>query len=408
MAAHGLGRQRLAVAYLFALSGINMGAWAARTVEVKNRVGLSEGAWGTILVANTVGMVATSLLVAALIGRVGVRRFTLIGVPVMLAGLLACALAKTQPALALALFAWGVGGGITSAPLNALAVGLEQDYARPIMISFHACFSGGLLSGSLLTAGLARAGVGIVPEFAGVQAALALGFLACVSSLPRDRPRRAVAAAAGSLRTLLHRLRRRFSGQLLLIGLIASCTLIAEGAANSWSSIYVGDSLHASAATAALAPAAFAAMQLVGRLLGDRLVLRLGRSRFLVLCGLVASLGLAWGLASGSVAGGILAFAATGGGLAGAVPTAYAIAGNQPRLTAGEGVAAIILISQPAFMLGPLLIGWIAQPTSVRVGLFLPVLAVLAMALLAFRVRDPGIRQVEPPEPGPAPVLPVA
>ncbi|MGZ4397009.1 MAG: MFS transporter [Gaiellaceae bacterium] len=409
MAAWQLRRRRLAVAYVFTITGVAMGSWAARTPDVKSQAHLGTLGWGAVNLVNALAGLAMVLVVTMAIARVGARPFVLVGVPLSHASLFACTFAHSGLHLALGLAAWGITGGALGATINTQAASMEQVYGRPIMVSFHACFSGGLLGGSLLTAALSHFGVGITLQFAVMQSVLLAGFALVAPMLPPDRLATLadeVRSGGASVLRLLRRLYRRFPRQLILLAAIASCSLVAEGSASVWGAVYVGKSLHAGDATGALAVSAFAAMQLAGRLVGDRFVARLGRSRFLVLCGLVASLGLAWGLASGAVIGGILAFGALGGGLAAVVPTTYGAAANQPELTAGEGVSAVVLLSQPAFVLGPFVIGWIASPTSVRVGLFLPVLTTLVLALLAFRLRDPGIRRSDAaPELQPLPEL---
>jgi MFS family permease len=195
----------------------------------------------------------------------------------------------------------------------------------------------------------------------------------------------------------VRRITRRFSTQLVLLGTIAFCSLFAEACSNTWGAIYAHDSLHGSKAAGAFVVSAYAVMQLAGRLIGDRVVVWIGRRRFLVISGLIASLGLAVGLASGSVVGAILGFAALGLGLAATVPTAFGAAGNLPEHSSGVSVLGVSFFSLPAGLVGPVIVGLLAASTSVRVGLFIPVLAALILSLLGIRVRDHGIRSLGVP-----------
>src|SRR5260221_5567981 len=125
-----------------------------------------------------------------------------------------------------------MGAGLQT-PLNANAVFIERAYGRPIMASFHAWFSIGLLGGSLVAAAVTQLDVSVSTQLAVTGVALVGGFLATIPFLPADE-----AAIPGRAR------RRALSRQLLLLGAIAFCSSMGEGAATAWSNVYVPESLH--------------------------------------------------------------------------------------------------------------------------------------------------------------------
>ncbi|MGZ4385871.1 MAG: hypothetical protein ACXVZO_02995, partial [Gaiellaceae bacterium] len=75
MAAWQLRRRRLAVAYVFILSGVAMGSWAARTPDIKSQAHLGDGGWGTVNLVNAMAGLVMLLVVTVAITRLGSRPF---------------------------------------------------------------------------------------------------------------------------------------------------------------------------------------------------------------------------------------------------------------------------------------------------------------------------------------------
>jgi MFS family permease len=382
-------RSRVAVAYSFALFGFILGAWASRAAEIKQHVGVGKGTYGLLLAAGPVGALAAFAIIRLVIARLGSRRLLLVIGPGCALTPVLFALTTSPWTFAPAFFLNGIFGAALQTPLNANAVLVERRYGRPIMASFHAWFSIGLLFGSLVSAVAARADVDLRLELAVVGGLLVAGFAVSTPFLPADevpdteRPRRA----------------RAISRQLVILGSIAFCSSLGEGAATAWGNIYIRDSLHAGATVGAIAYAFYALCASISRLSSDRLLHRMGRRRFLRTAGLIASAGIATGLALGNVTGGFVTLAAIGIGLAAVIPTIFGAAGNQPGYTPGEGIATVTLLYWPAFLLGPVIIGNLGQATSLRTALFVPVVTAAVLAVLAQWVRN-----TDDPVEGPVPL----
>lgn len=374
-----LQQRRAAVCFTFVLLGLVVGGWVSRIPDVKDHVGLNSAGWGSVSVASSIGSLFAVLLGSAISGRIAPRRITLFAAPLALCAPLLLGLAPSPAFLVPALLFFGFCTGSLSGPVNALAATVERAYGRPIMASFHACFSVGTLAGGLLGALAAKTGMTVTEQFGATSAVLALGLLACRPFLPRD-----AAVAPGEKSLPVH---KRWTPQLLLISAVAAFSSLGEGAANQWSALYAHDYLHASSGTAAITYSTFALTMTVGRSTGDRFVSRLGRARFLRYSGLLAAAGLGAGLLTGTVAGAIVGFGVMGAGMSCIVPTAYAAAGNQDDLPAAQGVSTVVTTAWPAFLIGPPAIGWMAQVTNLRVALLCVVAAPLVVAVLGGRVR---------------------
>lgn len=190
---------------------------------------------------------------------------------------------------------------------------------------------------------------------------------------------------AGAGAPLLARPTRALAG----LGALAFCVLLAEGAMFDWSAVYLAGTLAAGPAVAAAGLAVFQGAMGTGRLAGDRLAQRLGPG---VLAGAGAVLAAA-GLAAVAVAptpGVALAGLAVGGlGLASVFPLALRTAAA--RAPAGEAAVALAAVSTTGylgFMVGPPLIGGLAELGGLRTALGVVVaLCVVAAVLSQVTVR---------------------
>ena len=370
------GAARAAVALLFLLLGTTMGSWLSRAPDVKARVGLDDAAWGAALVGTTVGSFLALALVALLINRAGPRRLVLLAAPGLLVVGVALTASSRPALLAAMLVLFGLSASLLNTPMNAQAVAVERAYGRPVMSSFHACYSLGTLLGALLGSAAAALEVHPALQLLASGAVLAGLLAAAVAHLPVDPPPVPAEDQAP----------RRFTPGLLLLAAMALCALLAESTASGWSAIYVSQALGGGGALGAVAYACFAGTMSTGRVLGDRVARRLGRRRFLQASGAVAAAGLGLGLSIPTPLVACLGFALLGAGLSCVIPNVYGLAGNQPGVSPGAGIATVTISSWPAFLVGPPLIGLLSSQTSLRAALLLVVAAAAVIALLAGRL----------------------
>jgi MFS family permease len=171
----------------------------------------------------------------------------------------------------------------------------------------------------------------------------------------------------------------------MLIIVVAFFELFCEGTATSWSSVYVHDSIGASSAVAALTFGFYSLTMTLGRLIGDRLVLSVGVGRLVWIGGLLAFCGLGLALLVQRPLAALIGFALFGLGLSCQAPTLFRAAGELP-LPEGQGLAALLAFSWPAFLLVAPVIGGLADVTSLRSALLVTLGAALVMVSLAGRL----------------------
>jgi MFS family permease len=391
----GLRGARVAVIAYFALLGIANGVWLARIPAIKQDLHLTDGVLGLALLSGPVGAVAAMLIASRVVHRVGSRRSTMIAG--ILAALLpvALGLAPSLAALMVALAAFGLAAGMLDASMNSQAVLVERGVGRPLMASFHACYSFGGMAGALLGGLFAAVGIGPAANFAALGVPLACAAILAGRWLVADSggntadPAPAERRAAGDqppvaglevVAAAARRLLRSWPPALLLMALLATCSLLCEGAAGGWTAVYLHDNVGVSAGLAAIGYAGFSLAMAVGRLSGDRLNARFGASVLMRCCAVIAAAGLGLGLLTGDAAGALVGFTMFGAGLSCTFPLLLSAAGNVDPARPTHGIARVAGFGYAGDVGGPVIIGGLASALGLRLALLVPVALAAVMA----------------------------
>jgi MFS family permease len=178
----------------------------------------------------------------------------------------------------------------------------------------------------------------------------------------------------------------RPSRPLAALGAVALCALLAEGAMNDWSAVYLDEEHGAGPGVAAAGLAVFSVAMGLGRLAGDNLADRAGPRR-LARGGLVlTAAAFAAAAAAPGPAATFAAFVALGLGLAAVYPLCLRAAAASPDVSSAAAIAAVTTTGYTGFLAGPPLVGFVAEASSLRtsfavVGALCLVAAVLARAV---------------------------
>jgi len=399
--------ERAATIAAFLASGLGIGAWAASIPLLKTTIGLSNGALSLALLAFAVGAVLAMQGANLVAHRLGAAGGTRLAMFLFAGSLLLPPLARTLATLVVAALTMGAAQGLLDVLMNAQASGVERRWGAAIMSSFHAAFSLGGLAGAALGGALAGAPAGRGMQAAAIGAAI---LAACAwPALERDafaaahapRSRRLfsrVIQTSGDSTSGHHALRssdaaapsrRRLvlpERALLPLCVAALLCMLCEGAMGDWSSVYLATVVGTAPGRAAIGYAAFSAAMLMGRLAGDGVVRRVGRAKVVAIGGTVAAIGLALAVAIPTSLTAAAGFALVGFGLSNVVPGIYSAAG-QRGATPASGVAMAATAGYGGFLIGPAIIGFIAQAIGLRFGILLLAGCAGAVSLLANAVR---------------------
>jgi fucose permease len=173
---------------------------------------------------------------------------------------------------------------------------------------------------------------------------------------------------------------------VLLIGLVGLCAVFGEQAGTDWSAFYIRNELGGSASVAALAVSAFAVAMATVRLMGDRVIRRLGPVRTVRISGACAFVGAVAVVLAPGLAVGLLGFALLGIGLAVVVPLVFAAAGRVGAHPA-RSIAGVAVVAYASGLVAPGVIGGIASASSLTTSFCLVAALVGIIALAAGVLR---------------------
>ncbi|MGB3546914.1 MAG: MFS transporter [Saprospiraceae bacterium] len=382
-----LRTSRVAVSVIFGINGFIHANWVARLPRVQEVYNLTHGQLSLVLLALSLGALAAMPLTGVVIVRTGSRRLTAAAVLtycILTPGLF---LVPTYYAMLPLGFLIGMSTGALDIAMNAQAILIEEGMKKPIMSSFHASFSGGMLLGAATGAGFILAGLDLLPHLFTVCLVCLLAALWCVRHLIEDR---VTATLPGPGEAAAPR-RYPFKSELIFLGIIAFCCMLGEGAMADWSTNFLEKTVGTTRYWAPAGLVAFSAAMMLGRLLGDGLRARLG-ARLLVRGGaLVSLIGITLVLWPLWLSASVFGFLLVGLGLANIIPIAYSVAGRLPGLPGGVGISMVSSIGYAGLLLGPPIIGFVADDFGLRYGLGVVLVLFVLMTALAGR----GLQRVE-------------
>jgi MFS family permease len=153
-----------------------------------------------------------------------------------------------------------------------------------------------------------------------------------------------------------------------------------------WSAVYLNR--FTGQGLAALGYSVFSLTMAAGRLGGDWLRARVGSVAMVRGGSALAAIGLGSALAAGRLVPALIGFACAGAGWASIFPILSGAAGHKSPSQPEAGVAAVTATGFFAFLVGPPLIGFIAQAWTLRIGLAVVVALSAVAATMAGVVRD--------------------
>ncbi|SDS92887.1 MFS transporter [Actinoplanes derwentensis] len=371
---------RAAVAALFLTNGAVFFNVVPRFPQIRDDLHLSNVALGTAIAAMPVGALLAGLFAAPLIRRYQSARLAAFGVALTTVTALAIAFVPNGFGLAAALFLFGTVDAVIDVAQNTHGLRVQRLYGRSIVNSLHGVWSIGAVLGGLM--GSTAAGLNLpltlhLTISAVIFSAVALTAYRFLLPGPDESP------TSPTTKTDQKPIKSAAVRLLAALGILAACGALVEDAGASWGAIFLTDELHTDAATAGLAVVAMQAAMTIGRLTGDRAVDHFGQRTVVRTGATLTALGMAAALAYPTVATALAGFALAGLGVATLVPAAMHTADEIPGLSPGTGLTVVSWLLRAGFLISPPLVGFLADQSSLRIGLLTVVAAGLITVVLA-------------------------
>lgn len=368
----------------FGMAGVGISVWAVTVPYTKIRFHLADGTLGLMLLAGGMGGILAMPAASMAVARFGSRAVLLavgLGFGLLLPGL---SIAPSPAMFTILLLLFGALFGALDVALNAQGAVIERQSLRLQMSGFHACYSLGTLGVAVASFLLLRMGVSNL-DCALINAVVILTILTQIRFLvPRaGEGLPVVPARAPPRRRLWDGARAVMDRPTLVLGLSCFACFMTEGAATDWSTIFLRFSRGMPIASAALGYAAFSVAMAATRLAGDRVASRIGQAVLLrtgcvlAVAGFCLVVFVPYGIA------GIIGFGLIGLGSGNIAPLIFSAAA---RL---GGVATVMGLGYAGFLIGPVLIGLVADRLGLGAALGL-VGVLMGAVFFAARAVVPG------------------
>ncbi|MFT3794713.1 MFS transporter [Flavobacterium sp.] len=372
-----LNRIRFAVALFYFAMGLCFASWASRIPDVKTALQLSEAALGSLLFAVPVGQLAIMPVSGKMVTRYGSKNILLGAMVLYVLSLVALGLSTAIWQLSVSLFFFGMSGNLSNIAVNTQGVDVEALFQKPIMSSFHGVWSLAGFTGAIIGLGMLALELSPIEHFAIISVLVAAIVLYA---------KRYLIVAKEKIRKEKQKFFSKPDATLLSLGVIGFCVMASEGVMFDWSGVYFKEIIKAPGALVIVGYTSFMIMMATGRFVGDGIIQTFGRKKVLQISGVLISAGLFTAVLFPNIIVSTVSFMLVGLGVSTIVPTIYSVAGKSPNVPAGEALTIVSSVSFLGFLLGPPVIGYIAELSSLRVSFaFIGVFGLL-IAFLVSRI----------------------
>jgi Arabinose efflux permease len=367
-----------------------MGSMFPRLPDIQRAMNVGEGQLGLALIGSAVGTLISLTFAGRFIEAVGYRRVLLVAIP-LLSALYALAMWAQGPLMFfLLLVPVGLTIGAIEIILNVEADRVEHAIGRRIMSRAHAFWSLGFFAAGIVGSFIAQSG--LEPRWhLMVMIPVILATTLLLLGQFQPAPHR-----AGSSTEETPHFARPTMPIMLLVGVCLSA-LLMEGAGIDWSAIYMRDMFTAEPFWAGIAVAIVAGSQALARFFADGFVERYSPVAVARVLLAILLIGVVLVFIAPFAWAAYLGFALIGIGSSALFPLAMSAAAQQTDRPAAINVAALAQFSFTAFLLGPPLLGLVAEHFGIRwtFGIGIP-LVLLGFATAHVLASRPVTRTVTP------------
>lgn len=382
------GIYRFSVGAFFFIQGLVFASWASRIPDIKRLLNLNDAALGGVLFSIPVGQMTAMALSGYLVSRFGSRRMLITGALIYSGTLVLMGAAPSAWTLSAGLFLFGMAANLCNIAVNTQGVGVERLYSHSIMASFHGLWSLAGFIGGLISTWVVGYGMSPFFHFCLIFLASSIILVSMRNSiLPRDNSSTENHNKAESKQKKIF---VRPDRHIILLGLIAAGCMACEGTMFDWSGVYFQKVVEAPESLIRLGYIAFMCTMTCGRFLADKLVSRFGAIPVIRTSGYTMAGGLLLSVLFPNITAATIGFLFVGIGTSSVVPLCYSLAGRSKRMLPGVALATVSTVGFLGFLLGPPIIGFIAQALNLRWSF-----ALIAMIGLMASLLAPGLREKE-------------
>jgi MFS family permease len=371
-------KSRWAISTIFFCYGLTFASWASRIPSIQEKFSLSEAELGTLLLMLPIGSFISLPIAGFLVAKWNSYLVTRLSIILYLISLVAISISENIFLLGLVLFLFGLMGNMVNIAINTQAVTLEKEYRKNIMASFHGMWSLAGFFGAIIGAFMIGNEVMLQYHYtiifvSSILAALLSFKFLIKSDLDEDENKPIFAIPDKSL---------------LLLGIIAFCSMMCEGTMFDWSGVYYKKVVNAPKDILGLAYTFFMVSMAGTRFIADYFTSKFGVKKIVFFSGLLNFSGLLILILFPGKYLSLIAFFIVGAGVSSVIPLVFSLAGKSNKMSPSVALAAVSTMGFFGFLLGPPLIGYLAAWLNLQASFSFIAIMALCVTILATQIKS--------------------
>lgn len=377
-------KQRIFLSVFFFLTGICFSTWASRIPTIKSSFHYNDAELGTLLLLMPISSMAGLPISGWLVSRFDSRVPILIALTSISFFLMLIGLASTTFLLVVGICFFSFSLRIMNISVNTQSIALQKKFGRNINGSFHGLWS----TGGIVGVGLSTLFVGFdVPihiHFASIAVVVVIIAIFCYPHLlQEDR------STSGNKLNLA-----KPDPYIVYLGVLIFLASLFEGGLYDWSGVYFREVVNEKLFT--LGYFSFMIFMASSRFGSDWLIENLGMGKTFIFSSLLMTFGVSLAIVFPTFWFSVLGFCLAGLGAAAVVPMVFSLAGRSTKYSPGVAISIIATYSIAGMLIGPALIGYIAQAFHLRIAFItfaIAALSIIPVSQLFFRFQLQEIKQ---------------
>ena len=343
-------KKYFASAFLFFCFSLIFSTWVTYIPQIADKLLITEGKIGKAIFFSALGAFVMIRICRHIVDRVGVGKYTFFALIVYCIFFYGPFLAYSYNTLCLSLFFFGMASSSFAISLNSLTATIEKQDEIYIMSRSHAFWSIG---------GMIGAATGSFIAVLLHNPILHISILVAIILLIQFRIKFHYYHRIGEV-LIKEKNNKKNLKPLYVIAVVGLVMMVSEGAIADWSALYLKKIILLDMKYIGFGYAAFSSAMMIGRFTGDSLSKNLGSWQLITYSCLTGILGFLLVLILNPVIS-ILGFFVVGLGFSVVVPEVYRLASKVEGIKTSDGVSFIAATSNIGFLVGPVLLGFVAE-----------------------------------------------
>lgn len=370
--------ERWGVTGAYVAQGLGYSTVVTSLPSFKARYDIGDDTVALIMLTVVLGAASGSVAADVISHKWGSRAALVLGFALQAVALLGVAIHVPFVAFWAFFGLYGLGLGMVDASAAMQGFIVQRRLGLAIMGSFFAANTAAILAGALVISASASTSAGASLGL-GAAALVAAGIAVAGTRIfdPTHEP-----PAQAVKKSRMPRM------GIAIFGFVIFAAFTADSAIANWSTVYLHDTMHASASLAPLGYATYAGFTLVSRLASDFVVRRFGRAHLAVATGAIAVAGVGLAGAWQSPYAALVGFALAGLGVGALVPLAFSAAGDLDHARSDQIIAKINLFNYVGSLVGAVIPGLLSETIGLNSAFLVAAVMLLPILLMGARFRD--------------------